>query len=87
MDNKQEETKEKICDILMEKKRYLDCKDFFTIKCKKCGSEDIGLMANHCDECGDYIDVCCNQCGLEYNYHDFKQMSDIEIKQLLNKGG
>ena len=82
--DKQEETKEKICDTLIGKKRYLNLTDLFAIRCKKCNSDDVYLSSDECEECGSFISAECNKCGLAYNYHDFKNLTEDEIRQLLS---
>jgi len=56
--------------------RFLEMKDLFEIKCKKCGSSDVKLYAHECSECGMLIDTSCNNCGSIYKYHDFKEIDD-----------
>ncbi len=52
--------------------RFEHLEDKFEIKCKACGSTDVDLTVNFCEECGYTIDAKCNSCGSKYNYHDFK---------------
>ena len=55
-------------------KRFLRLTDLFEIKCKKCGSTDVDLSADTCEECGHTIDAYCNKCKSQYKYHDFKKI-------------
>jgi uncharacterized Zn finger protein len=59
------------------RKRFITLEDLFTIKCKKCGSEDVDLMVEECGECGNTINAECNNCGIKYKYHDFKEVEVI----------
>jgi len=55
-------------------KRFEKIEDYIEFKCKKCGSNDIWIYAEECNECGLYINSECNSCKAEYKYHDFKQI-------------
>ena len=70
------ETKEIKTETLeKETTRIQKLTDLFLIKCKKCGSENVGLIGNLCrrnTNCGITIDAECWDCGSKYCYHDFK---------------
>lgn len=55
-------------------KRYLHFKDLFEVRCKKCGSINVDLEPDVCEECGIIIDAECNDCKSKFNYHDFIQV-------------
>jgi ribosomal protein L37E len=55
-------------------KRFQQLEDLFTITCKKCGSTDVDLSINECQECGNNIEARCRNCKQEYKYHDFKEI-------------
>ena len=62
----------------MKTTRYECLKDYFEIKCKKCGSTDVDLLAEYCYKCDDVdIEGECNKCKSKYSYHDF---DEIEIE-------
>lgn len=54
--------------------RYLQLKDLFEIKCRKCGSNDIDINGEDCHECGVCINAECNNCNSKYDYHKFIQI-------------
>ena len=51
---------------------FVTLNDLFTVKCKHCGSEDVDLSIDVCDQCGNSVNAECNKCGRKFNGHDFK---------------
>lgn len=68
----------------LKEKRFLNLTDFFLIKCKRCGSENIEISVEECSECGDSVKGECNDCHLEYKYHNFAKLTEEEIKYKLS---
>jgi len=55
-------------------KRYVNIYDKFLVRCKRCGSTNVSLMVNNCEECGDTVSASCNNCKNKFDYHDFEEM-------------
>ena len=53
---------------------FLRLTDLFEIKCRKCGSIDVTLSVDECEECGNTVSAYCSKCKSNYEYHDFKQI-------------
>lgn len=56
--------------------RYLELTDFVTITCVNCGSTNVDLIPEYCEQCGNVINSRCNNCGLEHEYHNFEQVEE-----------
>jgi len=58
-------------------REFIKLTDLFEVKCKICGSIDVDLYTDNCNQCGDSISATCNNCKNRYCYHDFKQKGAI----------
>ena len=52
-------------------KRYQKLTDLFTVTCKKCGSTDVDLFGDNCEQCGLSVIAECNKCKSRFDGHDF----------------
>ncbi len=62
----------------MEKKKiFIELKDLFEVKCKKCGSIDVELTTEQFDEGDHTVMAKCGKCDNKYDYHDFKKVEEV----------
>jgi predicted RNA-binding Zn-ribbon protein involved in translation (DUF1610 family) len=57
---------------------YIQFEDKFEVICKTCGSKNVSLSVDECEECGNTISGYCNQCRTKFNYHDFEKTKQGE---------
>ena len=60
----------------MARMRYQRLDDLFTVTCRNCGSTDVDLTAEDCDQCGLSVNAECNSCGASFNGHGFVRVGD-----------
>ena len=53
-------------------KAYITLEDKFKIICRVCGSEEVYLGVDECEECGNTVSADCNKCHAKFRYHDFE---------------
>ena len=54
---------------------YENFYDKFYVTCCKCGSTDVDLSVDSCEQCGNNIEAECNVCKSVFRYHVFKQIN------------
>jgi predicted amidophosphoribosyltransferase len=52
---------------------FVTLKDLFTVTCIGCGSTDVDLSVDACDQCGNSVNAECNACGRKFDGHEFKK--------------